>query len=175
VRRGNSTSPSTAVGAGGGAANLEARFGSGLFGRKKNRPNGGANRPVGTDDELTNSQRRAMYPGLSIASTQNRSVGVVSVPGGVGAGEDGYIEPTIPATPAVGGVVSAYREAKRREARTERELARRESDPSSSVSGAGSTSSTHITEEDRRVGGAGRRRGDLRYVTFLSILHQSFN
>jgi len=175
ARRAGSRSSQAKGGGGGGPAatgTLEARFGSALFGRRKKGSRSGANVGRGhyhhSSTELTSGQRRAMYPGLSIASTQNRSNGVVS--GGVGVDadveEEGYLRGrtgAVPAPPAaaVGGVVNAYREAKRREARRDAQLVRTGSDRSSLVSGNGTISSMHpTTEDDRHAGiGAGGRRG----------------
>jgi hypothetical protein len=169
-RPGSSASPTS----GGGVApvSLEARFGGGLFGRKKkgtSSSGGGAN---GGPKVLTNSQRRIMYPGLSIASTQNRSVGAVSAGAGDGSfdyGRGGGSRDQLPASPPVSSIVAAYRDAKRREARSERGSGRRRgSDPSSLVSGDGTISSA-ITEEDRRAVVPGRRGGGLRCVVPSSL------
>jgi hypothetical protein len=57
---------------------LEGRFGGKLFsgGKKGGGNNGGSGGNLRT---FTSSQRRVIYPGLSIASTQNRSIGVVTL------------------------------------------------------------------------------------------------
>ncbi len=144
---------------------LEARFGSGLFGRKKKGQGGGANVPPGgtSNKSLTSSQQRAMYPGLSIASTQNDSMGVVSIPVREDGGIDRDVAPTAGARPvddpAPGGVISRYRDAKRREAR---EDAVQGSDPRHSFTTDTGTaaSSPQITEHRREI--SGRRGPDLR-------------
>lgn len=140
---------------------LEARFGSGLFGRKK-KGEGGANVPPGTTNTFTSSQRRNMYPGLSIASTQNESIGTVNLAGPTAA-EDGRRTDTQPfvedAAPA--GVVSRYRDAKRREAREE---AARTNDPRDSFTSDSGTGSSIPHVNEQRLEGAGRRGHDLRWV-----------
>ncbi|PVF94183.1 hypothetical protein CPB86DRAFT_54018 [Serendipita vermifera] len=57
---------------------LEGRFGGKLFGGGKKK-GGNASGSGGNMRTYTSSQRRAIYPGLSIASTQNRSIGLVTL------------------------------------------------------------------------------------------------
>ncbi|CAG8723453.1 7795_t:CDS:2, partial [Acaulospora colombiana] len=60
------------------AEGLEGRFGGKLFGGgKKKGANGSGS--GGNMRTYTSSQRRAIYPGLSIASTQNQSIGLVTL------------------------------------------------------------------------------------------------
>ncbi|KIM28116.1 hypothetical protein M408DRAFT_329731 [Serendipita vermifera MAFF 305830] len=165
AKAGSGTSPTD-----GGTAPLEARFGSGMFGRKKK--GHGANAPPNQNrngglNTFTSSQRRDMYPGLSIASTQNESIGTVSLathepmPTNRTPTSGTERTPTSPqpfVSEPAGGIVSRYRDAKRREARGEDNS---RGDVRNSLNSDTGTASSVTHAGDLRREGTGQRIRDL--------------
>lgn len=173
-----------------GTNRLDGRFGSGWFGGGKRKETAAEE---GNDRTLTSSRKRQIYPGLSIASTQNRSIGMVTLDEERGQpAEDGRFLPgqasanvttNVPATNGAamnyGGVTfsnmpSAWRDAKRSEARTHN--ARDNGDDDNYTSGTMSIepsmdSSGATVIDTEGINGANLTRRGSGYQSVSSIAH----